>query len=824
MHALAISLSLLLAAGTPHGLPVESPATATHAIQPAAPATSAHVGLTPIPLRSIELTGGFWKNRQDTNATRTMWANIEQCEKTGRLANFDEAAKYLKGDKSATNRGLLFNDSDVYKVLEGAAYILATRPDAPDAKKLREKCDSIIKSIAAAQHADGYINTYYTVKAPEQQWKSLEHHHEMYCAGHLIEGGIAYAQATGDRTLLDVGIRFADLLDKKFGPGKEQGVCGHQEIELALIKLWRFTGEKRYLDLARYFIDARGHHEARKSFGEHAQDHIPIREQDHIVGHAVRAVYMFMAVADLLDIPASSGLDEGFLQATDDVWHDLTFRKTYITGGIGSSAHNEGFTIPYDLPNDTAYAETCAGIGSVLWNERLARLNADARYFDVAERALYNGVVSGVSLSGDRFFYVNPLTSHGNHDRPDWYDCACCPPNILRTIANVGTQFYSERKTGSEKNGGEKLVTTAVYTNLYNTSIARFDDAGLIIHQKTDYPWNGEINMSISSSKPGASSSSMPVELFARVPGWCKSATFTVNGKTIKPEIVKGYAKLGNQWKSGDTITLNFDMPIERMQANPSVPADVGRVAIQRGPVVYCLESPDNAGDILAVSLPPDAKLSSEFRSDLLSGVGVIKGEAIALDAQPEVWRSQLYRPIPTAKKTPITAIPYFAWNNRGRTTMTVWLPESLGLLGGKTVSPHNYTSSFRFRNETADNVADGKAPSNSNDQNVPRLTFWPHKGTSEWVQVEFERPRSVSSVDVYWFDDTGVGECRLPASWKLLYKDGNDWKPVDAKDYPINKDGFCRIEFPRVRASALKLEIGLQPGWSTGVLEWKFR
>jgi DUF1680 family protein len=815
MHALAISLLLLLTAGTPQGVTAQPAGTTA---QPAAPATTAHVGLTPIPLRSIELTGGFWKNRQDTNATRTVWANIEQCEKTGRLSNFDEAAKYLKGDTTATNRGLLFNDSDVYKVLEGAAYILAARPDGEGSGKLRETCDDIIRRIAAAQHADGYINTYHTVKAPEKRWKVVEHNHELYCGGHLIEAGIAYAQATGDKTLLNVGIRFADHIDSLFGPGKRHAVPGHQEVELALIKLWRYTGEVRYLNLARYFIDARGHTQGRPTTGEYSQDHLPVREQDHIVGHAVRGMYMFMAVADLLDIPQHAA-DEGYAQATDDIWHDLTHRKTYITGGVGPSAHNEGFTTPYDLPNDTAYAETCAGIGSVLWNERLGRLYTDARYFDAAERALYNGVLSGVSLSGDRFFYVNPLTSTGNHDRPDWYECACCPPNILRTIANVGTQFYSQRKSG-----GEKPVTTAVYANLYNTSIARFDDAGLIIHQKTDYPWNGEITLSISSSKPGASSSSMPVELFARVPGWCRSATFTVNGKTMKPEIVKGYAKLGNQWKSGDTITLNFDMPIERMQANPSVEADIGRVAIQRGPVVYCLESPDNAGDILAVSLPPDATLSSEFRSDLLSGVGVIKGEALALDAQPQVWRSQLYRPIPPAKKTPITAIPYFAWNNRGRTTMTVWLPESLGLLGGKSVGPHAYTSSFRFRDETADNVADGAAPASSGDYNVPRLTFWPHKGTSEWVQVDFERPRSVSSVEVYWFDDTGVGECRLPASWKLLYKDGDQWKPVDAKDYPIKKDGFSRVEFPRVRASALKLEIGLQPGWSTGVLEWKFR
>ncbi|HLO42318.1 MAG TPA: beta-L-arabinofuranosidase domain-containing protein, partial [Phycisphaerales bacterium] len=707
MHTLALSLALLLTAGSPAAL-AQQPAAPQAATQPPSPAQ--HTGLTSIPLRSIELSGGFWKTRQDTNAARTVWANIEQCEKTGRIANFDEAAKYIKGDKSAQNRGLLFNDSDVYKVLEGAAYILASRPGDEDSKKLRATCDDIIRRIAAAQHDDGYINTYHTVKAPEKRWKVVEHNHELYCGGHLIEAGVAYAQATGDKTLLNVGIRFANHVDSLFGPSKRHAVPGHQEIELALIKLWRFTGETRYLNLARYFIDARGHTQGRPTTGEYSQDHLPVREQDHIVGHAVRGMYMFMAVADLLDIPAYAN-DEGYIQATDDVWHDLTHRKTYVTGGIGPSAHNEGFTTPYDLPNDTAYAETCAGIGSVLWNERLGRLYADAAYFDAAERALYNGVLSGVSLSGDRFFYVNPLLARGNHDRPDWYECACCPPNILRTVANVGTLFYSTRTSGQTS-----PATSAIYTNLYNTSIARFDDAGMIIHQKTDYPWSGEVQMSISSSRPDASSASMPVELLARVPSWCRSATFTINGKTIKPEISKGYARLGSRWKAGDTITLNFDMPVERIQANPMVQADLGRVALQRGPVVYCLESPDNAGDVLSVSLPPDAPLSAEFRPDLLSGVGIIKGEGLSLNQQPKVWRSELYRPVPTVQRAPFTAIPYFAWNNRGRTSMTVWLPESLGMLGGTSVGQHTYTSSFRFRDEIPDNVADGAAPANSGD------------------------------------------------------------------------------------------------------------
>lgn len=813
MRTLALSLSLLTAAPT---LLLAQPASSPLAAgQAPAQAASPLPALSPIPLDHIQLSGGFWKSRQDTNASRTVWANLEQCEKTGRLANFDEAAKFLKGDTSAQNRGLLFNDSDVYKVLEGAAYILTTSPD----QKLRDTCDSIINRIAAAQHPDGYINTYHTVKAPQLRWKVIEHNHEMYCGGHLIEAGIAYFQATGDRTLLDVGIRFADHVDSLFGPGKRSAVPGHEEIELALIKLWRVTGQDRYLNLARYFVENRGHTEGRGTTGEYSQDHLPVREQDHIVGHAVRGMYLYMAVADLMSIPSPQGPDEGFAQATDDIWYDLTMRKTYVTGGIGPSAHNEGFTTPYDLPNDSAYAETCAGIGSVLWNERLGRLYADAKYFDAAERALYNGVLSGVSLSGDHFFYVNPLVSRGNHQRPDWYECACCPPNILRLVANVGTMFYSSRAGADRK-------TSAVYANLYNTSIARFDDAGLILHQKTEYPWDGKVTLSVSSSLADARHAEMKVDLFARIPAWCTGATFTLNEKKLAPAITDGYAKLGSSWRSGDEIIIDFPMPVQRIQANPQVQADLGRVALQRGPIVYCLESPDNKDDVLSMALPPDSAPTAEYRSDLLSGVSILKGEALALDAKPEVWRAQLYRPIPSAKRVPFTAIPYFAWSNRGRSSMTVWLPESLGLLDAKSVGPHTYTSSFHFRDESASNIADGSAPKNSGDYGVPRLTFWPHKGTTEWAQVEFEKPRRLSSVEVYWFDDTGVGECRIPQSWRLLYKnDAGEWTPLESKTgYPTDKDSFCRAEFAPIRTTALKLEIQLQKEWSTGVLEWKLR
>ncbi|MBX3393464.1 MAG: glycoside hydrolase family 127 protein, partial [Phycisphaeraceae bacterium] len=780
--------------------------------------------LSPIPPRSITFTGGFWKQRQDANRAGTVWANIEQCERTGRLGNFDEAARVLAGGSGGTYRGLVFNDSDVYKVIEGAAYILASVDD----RRLRETCDGIVGRIVAAQHADGYLNTHFTVKAPERRWSAIEHDHELYCGGHLIEAGIAYFEATGDRRLLDAGIRFADLVDSIFGPGKRHAVPGHQEIEVALIRLWRVTGDDRYLALARYFLDARGHTSGRGSTGEYSQDHLPVREQDQVVGHAVRAVYMWMAVADLLGIVP----DEGYRRAMDDVWHDLTNRKTYVTGGIGPSAHNEGFTTPYDLPNDTAYAETCAGIGSVMWNDRLGRLYADGSYYDAAERALYNGVLSGVSLGGERFFYVNPLLSRGNHQRRDWYECACCPPNILRLVANAGTMFYSVAKAqdpGSASAGSG--VRDQVRVNLYNESVARFEGIGsgngdpgrrITITQTTEYPWDGRVALAVSV---GAGEEAVPAEfdLFVRVPGWAGRVSVTVNGRSVEPAVTRGYALVGSAWRDGDRVELDFPMEIERVRSNPLVKSNAGLVALRRGPMVYAVESVDNEADVLSLAVPPGESLAARWRADLLGGVMVIEGNGLVPDGEHGAgsgghgpWGWELYRAAPKVRRAAFTAIPYFAWSNRGPSTMAVWLPESVGIADEGPSGTYRFSASYHWPADRPGSMREGAEPTSSGDHEIPRLTFWPRKGTDEWVAIEFDRPRVVSGVEVYWFDDTGRGGCRLPESWRVSVRSGGEWVAIGSgSGFPVVRDGYSVSSFPAVRAEAVRVEVRLVEGGS---------
>ena len=389
--------------------------------------------LRAVPFEKLHLADAFWGPKIETNRTATIEANLSQCETTGRIKNFAVAGKLVPG----RHEGALFNDSDVYKVIEGIAYTLTSQRDA----ELEERADEIIDQIAAAQQPDGYLNTYYTLAEPHARWKNIQYGHELYCAGHLIEAAVAYKQATGKDKLLKVAERLADHIARLFGPDKRHEASGHEEIELALVKLWQATGERRFLDQARFFLDIRGRADGRKLFGEYAQDHKPVREQSEVTGHAVRAMYLYAAMAD---VAAATG-DRELFASLERIWQDVVGRKMYVTGGIGPSAHNEGFTVPYDLPNDSAYAETCAAIGMALWNHRMFLMTGDGKYADVLEREVYNGLLSGVSLSGDRFFYVNPLGSKGGHHRVPWFDCSCCPTNIVRYIPGLGERIYATR-------------------------------------------------------------------------------------------------------------------------------------------------------------------------------------------------------------------------------------------------------------------------------------------------------------------------------------------------------------------------------------------
>jgi len=619
--------------------------------------------LSPIDFRAVQLENGFWKPRLAVLRERTLPHELAWCEKTGRLANFDIAAGRAEGQ----HQGYFFNDSDVYKVLEGAAYLIEFFPED---RELRELADGLIERIAAAQQEDGYLNTYFQVAQPGQRWTD-DRYHELYCAGHLIEAATAHFQATGQRRLLDVAVRLANHIDSVFGPGRRLEAPEHPEIELALLKLWRVTGEKRYLDLAGFFVEQRGQPRGREGWGEYAQDHLPIRQQREVVGHAVRAMYLLAAATELAALTG----DQELAAALDALWEDLTSRKMYVTGGIGVVGHSEGFATGYDLPNERAYAETCASIGLALWSARMSRLHRDARYMDVFERAVYNGVLSGISLTGDRFLYVNPLASSGvatfrtgggkqgesRSHRQEWFKCACCPPNLLRFIPTIGGYAYAH--------AGDELYVNLL---LASRTKVRLQSGEVEVTQETDYPWDGKVHIRVEPQSP------FTFELYVRVPGWCAGARLSLNGRPVSPpELRRGYARLSRTWQPGDVVDLELPMPVVRVECHPLVEANRGRIALQRGPLVYCLEQADNPDGVLDLAIPRSAVLSVERRPDLLGGITVISGPALRQSALP--WNQRLYRPAgdwPPPEPTRFVAIPYYAWDNRTPGEMAVWIPE----------------------------------------------------------------------------------------------------------------------------------------------------
>lgn len=755
--------------------------------------------LRAVPFRDVRIQDAFWSPRLEINRSVTAKANLRQCEITGRIRNFAVAA----GREPGQHQGLLFNDSDVYKALEGIAYALADKPD-PD---LERQADAIIELIAAAQQPDGYLNTYYTLVKPQERWRNTAHGHEMYCAGHLIEAGIAYHQATGKTKLLDVARRFADHICATFGPGRRIDVCGHEEIELALIKLYRHTGEKKYLDQARFFLETRGRSEGRTRFGEYAQDHKPIREQDEVVGHAVRAMYLYCAIADYAALTG----DRQLLVNLEKIWDDVTQRKMYVTGGIGSSASNEGFTKPYDLPNDSAYAETCAAVGLALWSQRMFLLTRQSKYADLIERLAYNGLLSGVSLSGDRFFYTNPLGTKTGTQRVPWFACACCPPNILRWIAGIGERVYAHDDD-------------SIYTVLYVAGEAAVPlaDGPIRIKQTGEYPWEGRIRFTFDMDRPRA------FRFFVRIPDWVHGESWSVTLPPNRDLVMdreeqkrSGFVKITGTWRPGDSVELALPMTPRRRYAHPEVVANVGRVALTRGPFVYCLEGVDNEGQVRNLVLPPESGLTARREPGLLGGVVVLTGTAQAVRRQDDGKLS-------TTPK-PFVAIPYYAWANRGPSPMVVWVPERIELaeLPGEDGIESNgvlVRASHCWVNDTVTALNDGKLPKSSGDHDIPRMTWWDRLGSVEWVAYRFAYPKKLHKCRVYWFDDTGRGSCRVPASWRLLYQDGRDWKEVKlvpGASYGTALDRFNDVEFEPIVAREIRLEVKLKPNFSGGILEW---
>ena len=653
------------------------------------PAMSTEV--TSYPSLSVAIEGGFWKRFQllvrDTVIPyqwKAMNDEIPGAPKSHSVENFRIAAGLAKG----AYEGMVFQDSDLAKWLEAAGNVLAADPAGNPS--LRGWVHEAVDLIARAQQPDGYVNTYFTVKDPHGRWKNLREAHELYCAGHLIEAGVSLYRGTADDRILQVVRRLADLLDSTFGtePPRIRGYGGHEEVELALVKLARLTGEPKYLRLARYFIDERGqapnYFEAEASrpgyspiFGikslEYYQAHQPVREQKDAVGHAVRAMYLYTAMADL----AMETRDAGLVAACDRLWESVTRRKMYVTGGIGSSAREESFGADYDLPNDTAYAETCAAIGLFLFSSRMARLHDQAKYVDVMERALFNGILSGLGLDGRSYFYVNPLEvvpavcdangsyRHVKYRRQPWYGCACCPPNIARTLSSLGDHACH-------------LARDTLFVDLYLEGTIAFTVGGreLAIRETTRYPWDGRVRMELRGEAEGE------LTLALRVPGWCRRSTVSVNGTpsagSAGPD---GYLRLGRRWSAGDVVELDLPMPVERLCADPRVRAAYGRVALQRGPVVYCLEEADNGAGLARILLPADAPLEPAERPDLLGGVVAIRARGVRGGGAAGPEDGSLYSPAWNASRaaaaaTDLLFIPYFAWANRTPGEMSVWVRE----------------------------------------------------------------------------------------------------------------------------------------------------
>ena len=779
--------------------------------------------IRPVAFTNVRVADAFWTPRLESNRTTTVWYDFEKCEQTGRIDNFAVAGGLQKGGF----QGIFFNDSDVVKVIEGAAYSLAVHRDP----KLMRYLDELIAKIAAAQEDDGYLYTARTINDPdydypgrEARWSHLASGHELYNVGHMYEAAVAHWQATGKRNFLDVAIKNADLICRVFGPGEDQrvDVPGHQEIEMGLVRLYRATGDDKYLKQAKFFLDMRGRGDLRDLYGPYCQDHKPIVDQDEAVGHAVRAGYLYAGVAD---VAALTG-DQAYIKAIDRIWENIVSKKMHLTGGIGATRHGEAFGENYDLPNESAYLETCAAIANAMFNHRMFLLHGDSKYIDVLERIIYNGFLSGVSSSGDRFFYPNPLAcdghtkfNQGTLGRAPWFGCSCCPVNVVRFVPSIPGYAYAVRDD-------------SLYVNLYCGGSATVEIGGqtVSLQQQTQYPWDGRVRLTVSPKVSGE------FALRLRIPGWAQGKPVPsdlyryvetavepyevqVNGKPVQPRVEQGYAVLRRNWNERDTVELRLPMPVRRVLAHENVEADRGRVALQRGPIVYCLEATDNGGSVLDLVLPDDTNLHNEHRHDLLGGVTVLTGTAqrAARTADGSIQLAP----------TELTAIPYYAWAHRELGEMAVWLARHAKVAKVRAIptlaSAARVSASHCWSGDTVEAVHDQVTPRSSHDHDIPRFTWWDHRGTSEWIQYDLEPAAKVTGVQVYWFDDTGRGQCRVPRSWRLLYQDAGEWRTVDTTaENGVALDQFNALRFAAITTQALRLEVQLQDGYSGGVLEWK--
>ena len=796
-------------------------------------ATTLQAQILEVPFTQVHLNDAFWAPRIEVNRTVSIPSAFRECEKNGRFDNFALAAKNNGNMETAVNehRGdFSFDDTDPYKVIEGASYSLAVHYD----QRLDQYLDSVIGLIAKAQEPDGYLTTCVTNKCyrlsgwwGRSKWEKINSH-ELYNSGHLIESAVAHYRATGKRSFLNVAIKNADLVCKTFGPNEGQihRPGGHPIIEMALCKLYKVTGDKKYLEGAKYFVEETG----RCTDGHHpsmySQDHMPILQQDEIVGHAVRAGYLYSGVAD---VAALTG-DAAYQQALQRIWDNMSSKKLFITGGIGSRPQGEGFGPNYELNSHTAYCETCAAIANVYWNHRMFLATGESKYMDIVERALYNNVLSGVSLSGDRFFYDNVLESDGEHGRQRWFGCACCPGNVTRFIASVPNYIYAlQRGKGRDKDNG-----TTIYVNLYAQGKATIGNVEL--EQLTDYPWDGKI--SIRVNKGGGR-----FNLKLRLPSWLKQSptnnnlytyltkpknySVSVNGQSFYPEN-NDYITISRQWKKGDVVELDFPMEVRRIVANNNAEDLRGKICLERGPVVYCIEGNDQPDNhVFNKYLLDDAPVTAYFDENLLGGVMVLEATAKQVEQNGDV------------SDTKLRAIPYSTWNNRGPQPMEVWIassPTTAVVTPMETIATRAHTFSNRgpIQNDApetaptdgwAGGVNDQWEPKRSSDTSKPYHYWWLKRGTKESIGYRFDQPREVSNVMVYWLDfDHYDGDFRVPESWTLYYKttDGQ-WLEVEQHSpFTVRKDCYNSVDFKPVVTQELKIVAQLQKGQSGGVLEWK--
>ena len=755
-----------------------------------------------VPLTQVDITDKFWAPRQEANRTVSLQAVMERGEKRrgGGATQLYEAAGYIMSKK---------HDPAFDEYIKPRVDAMIERQSAPPGAGPRaDKTGKMGKKApgkaAPDQAAPGKTAPAKMVMDPSRR-----------AGGTAAEAAVAYFEATGDRRLLDNQLKAADAMCENYGPGKKGYISGHEGQKIGLIRLSRFTGDDKYWKLAKFLLDIRGRAEYQtQSAGEYPgdreynQNHKPVLEQDEAVGHCVRAMYLYIP---LTDIAALTGQPE-YTKAVDAIWENVVGKKMYITGGVGSIRQQEKFGANYELPNVSSWHETCASYGNVVWNHRLFMLHRDAKYIDTMERILYNGFNAGVSLKGDRFFYQNVLLNYGNYERFEWINTPCCPPNVVRLMAQLGSYVYA--KTDKD-----------IYVNLYvgSTANIKFAENAVNIVQETSYPWDGNVKMTVSPEKAGK------FTLYVRIPEWAQNRplpsdlytyldptdekpTLKVNGASVELTLDKGYVALQRKWKAGDTLELNLPMPVHKAVAHPSVQDDKNRVALERGPLLYCAEWPDNGGGALNIFVPDNANLKGEFRPDLLNGVEVITGEvqAIARDADGVSVKTVPHN---------LVAIPYYAWANRGMGEMALWIARDAATAYLKPVTPApiakvtdfggivlKYTG-YGDQNDQLYAVYDGYDPLNSADESHLYYRMRPPANKPAWVQYDFKAPIEISSSQVYFADDRRF--CRLPASWRVLYKDGNTWKPVaNAAPYTVDKDKFSEVAFKPVKTTAVRLEV----------------